>query len=408
MTSYYGENVSNLNLGKFGVFKYFVIFFILIWSLKIWFIDFTVLIIIFGMFLLLTSSEIRINKKINLLFFCIYFLLIYSLILIVFKTEGETSFFYPIKYLRVLISYFFIYAIIYYFFNENKIFDQGQVRKVIFALGYVLLLQPIFMVLQLVSLDFYYFMLGFMPTTGAFNGFRARGLMTGTSSGGQFLGYISIYFAFIAVKYNSKFFLLIFIGLLPLFPLSAIAGLVPYLFAFLYLIIYRFNLKRLVFILFLIFTFLVAVFTIFNQSENFQKGFTRILILIGDDEQHLSKSHPINSFNSLIRSIDLPDDGFQLLFGNAQPSKSTHATTNTDSGYFTNIHAFGLLGTLFLLFTISLFYFLTKSNFFLIFLVSYLIVFFKNDMSFGRIVFNYVFVIFSLFIINKNFRWFFR
>lgn len=369
-------------------FLLFFLIFFSVFKVQIGIFDFTIFSIALATFLVLIKSvRIEVNKHILLIFSSIYLIQLITLFLTLFSESSNL--FFALKYSRLMLSFVATY-IIYLFISHRY-----EYKKVVMQLGYVLVFHMILMWLQVFFPSFKEIVQDLFFSAGRDNWYRVTGLMNGTSSAGIFLGLSSIVILYLYLKYKEKKFLVFFIACLPLYPLSAITGLIISLIGS-GLLLYVFKAIKLGNIIkvglamaLLIYVFIASFYADieFLDDNGITSAQSRIMLLF-DDEVSIQHGNVIESTNTLTSTYELPENNHQFLFGNIQPSKSEFATTNSDAGIITNFHAYGLIGSVLLLFTLLLHALIAKNSLISILTLCYLVAYTKNDLLFGRIIYD--------------------
>lgn len=367
--------------------KLFLILFLLIFKLKIYLIDFSLIVFIISLIVLLKRKfKYNIEKRLMIIFFSILLIYIYSLIITLLSPHNNI--FYILKYSRVLVTLFSNYIIIKYLASKYNF------KELLVGIGNVLAFHLLIMWLQVFLPGFKNMLQKYLFSAGRDNWYRVTGLMNGTSSAGIFLGISAVIFMYIYLVYKKKKFLYFYILSLPMFPLSAITGLIlalvgGFLLNINKLVKFKFIFKLVLFILIFIMIFYSTYkldIEIFDRY-GITKAQDRIMLLFYDDV-NVQHGNIINSVNMLLKSYSFPDMNLNFIFGNIQPSKSKFATTYSDAGIIANFHAYGLFGLSVLLISLGLHAYLSKNRLIYILTLVYLIAFFKNDLLYGRIVYD--------------------
>lgn len=309
-----------------------------------------------------------------------------------------------LKYPRAIISFFSVCMIISFLVDRYR--GAVSAASIYFCLTRILLLHPLFMLLQLAFPDFNAWMATELPSYGAYHDERARGLAPGTSSGGQLLGFISLFYFWMAVRFRRPAFAVVATVFLPLFPLSALAGGVPWSLGFLYWFSCygAWNLRSAMkcgLVVILILGMLVGVMTLIRGFDLVENRLTdaavRVGALMGVHDEPVSHGDPRESVNNVIESYSLPPAGAlgQWLFGYMH-EKGGAATFNSDAGVVRFLHVYGVIGSGLMISIIAWFSYKSRNAFIWLFFLAYMILQVKNHMLFGRMVFDLFFAVFAL------------
>jgi len=371
------------------------IMFLLVYKFRVGIYDWTILAAVIAGYFALFDERILIERRVVYAFLGVGVLYVY-IIISTFIQIPDSSF-YALKYSRVFLSLISTYIILY------KLVNIYRISTLEYCLALVLLAHPLFMVIQASIPEIKYFWMELYWFTGHYHEHRVVGILNGHTSAGDFLGIISAYFAYITVKYKSKLFLIVFIGIAPLFLISSLTGGIIYLISFSYLFYSLTKNKNYEYMKYLVCMcfgvlggsiLLISVFPSAAQSLGISGGIRRITVIFVEDQT--ARDDPRGSFESLLRTSYPPSSRQDFIFGNLEPSATKAATTHTDSGLFASWHTLGIIGLSILLFSKILFAYVSKSLFIWVLTLLFIIVFIKNDISYSRIFFDYYIVAFLL------------
>jgi hypothetical protein len=373
----------------------FIVMFLLIYKFRFGIYDWTLLVASIAGLILIVDQKLIIEKKIMMGYIAVGTMYVYVLISAIIQRPA--SIFYVLKYSRVVLSLVGTYVVL------RKIASRYEIPTLEYCLGLVLLAHPLFMIAQAAIPELQSWWMNTYGFTGFYHSHRVVGFQNGHSSAGNFLGIISVYFAYISNKYESEFFLLVFVSITPLFLISSLTGGIVHVIATLYFFYSLVASRKYKYIKYMVlvgsvvligFAFSLTFLPNISQLLGLDDGLQRITVLF--IEEQTIRDDPSESFEALLETFYLPSDTFNLIFGNLELSKTEAATTNTDSGLFASWHAFGVIGLSILLVSKLLFAYVANSRFIWTLSIIYLIVVVKNDITYSRIFFDYYFVAFLL------------
>lgn len=361
--------------------------------------DFTLIVSFVSIAILAINNKIKLKKEIGVIACLLFLIWIYTIVSSFLQVEDDI--YYLQKYTRCIVSFFATYII------TQSLVKRYAHKDIELTIGYVLALNLTIMWLQVFSPELKASMQAILFEAGRNNWYRVTGLLNGTSSAGIFLGLSSIYFIYLYDNHKNKFFLLSYLFSIPMFPLSGMTGLIIStagiaIIAGKRLLGLCFIVKTLTILSFVLVLFIV----LFNTSSELldKYGITlaqkRVMVLF-DDDVDIQHGNPEKSVSALLRSYSLPKKENDILFGNLQPSKSDHATTSSDAGLITNIHAYGVVGLSLLIFTLSAHALMSRKKIIVALTIAYLIAFTKNDLLFGRIIYDLYILIFFVSVLSS-------
>lgn len=372
--------------------------FLTIFKFKFGPLDFTVLVFAISLVIL---AALKMRPKIKVKFLIVYFA--WSFILIIGGLNGDpTSAL--MSFIRFSLSFWSTFLIAHYFSNKISGYEFINIIAI------VLLFHPISLMTELIFPFQREFLSSIIEWEGKENILRVRGFFNSTSSGGNFLGFASIIWAYNFFINGRKWCIVPLLVSLILFPLSALTGLFLTIFGSAIIWFLKDQpLKKKFFVPVITIPSIVIVFlSIFflvkpnlNQESTSFRALdlieTRVALLLGSEEYSTNQGDPGASFKKLIDSFELPKE--DLLFGNGYESKSFMSTTYSDAGIIAKIHQYGFVGII-IIFMLA---FLVGSSNQLSFVLIcvWVLAFFKNDYLFSRYFFDLIFLI-SFF--NNNWK----
>jgi len=309
-----------------------------------------------------------------------------------------------LKYARVILSFFSICVIIWFLADRYR--HAISIDDIYSILAGILLLHPLVMLLQLLFPELNAWTASELPSEGAYHDERARGIARGTSSGGQILGLIALLYFWLAVRFkNIKFAVAgMLMGLL--FPLSALAGAVPWVLGVLYWGGWYGarnvrSMSRTIALVIIVVAVIVGAAALIRSpefvDERVADAWVRVGALAGMHVEPVSHGDPRQSLESLNESYSAPDlDAVgQWLFGNMH-EKGAGKTFRSDAGLVRFLHVYGVIGTVIMLGILTWFCLRGRNGYLWLFLAVYIVLQIKNHMLFGRTIFDLFFVIFAL------------
>lgn len=311
------------------------------------------------------------------------------------------------KFVRATVSFLCVAVLIWWLTRSYGRWEEF--RRFHYMLAGVLALHPVVMVAQLSIPELNIWMADNLESAGHFHVERARGLANGTSSGGAFLGFIGLYYFYLAHRYRSA---LLFVGalcLLPLYPASALAGLAPWSIGALYWLVRGgYGRKKELGLLFVGCAGLVMLFALsahyphFSVLDRVDMAGDRLAALVGDKPEPVSHGDPRRSLEKLKDSVSLPAQSrvWQWVFGNAHERGSARSF-QSDMGWVRFAHVYGILGTFLMIGGIVWFGFSARAVLPWLFILAFLVLQFKNHYLFGRMFFDLFFVWFSIAVMER-------
>lgn len=380
----------------------FVIVFFSIFKLQIGVFDFTLISLLLAfLFLIRYRGNLRINKNFAIILASLSLVLLYTLFITIILDSN--NYFFVLKYIRTIVSSISTFIIFYYLSKKNSF------RVIIETVGQVLVLNVTIMWLQVFSPSFKEMLQRYLFGEGRHNWYRVTGLLNGTSSAGIFLGLASLVILYVYLVTKKKKYLVAYILSFPLYPLSAVTGLIISIIGSI-ILLYKCGLIRATLIIKIsIFCFIfstIFVYTFYADIPFFDKyGITtaqKRIMLLFDDNITVDHGNILVSTRALSNTYNLPPYNMQMLIGNIQPSKSEFATTTSDAGIIVNLHAYGILGLILLLGTLAIHPILAKHPLVTALTLCYVILFFKNDLLYGRIIYDLYLSIFLIVVLSKK------
>lgn len=382
----------------------FLLFFLLVFRLRVDLYDLTIPLAFLSLFFLYHSQRLPLHFLSGFALLLAFSAYTY---IISIAQEPTVDSHILLKQPRVLLSYASVFIITWALLRNNPDISINAAHKTLAA---VLSLHPLILFLQVVIPSFNEWWAASFLATGAFNIERGRGLSPGTSAGGQILGFISLYYFYLPSRLDNPRYALAALLTLPLYPLSALAGLAPFTIGFLYWT-YSGGLRLVPFTKWAVGLLVVMAFTCFAYFidpdnllfQRLQQGLLRVFAGLGFYDSQVLHGDPRASQQSLLGSYSTPplDRPGQWLFGNAQeygPDK----TFSSDAGFVRFLHVYGITGTALAFFVIAWFVYTGKSILLFLFALSFFVLQYKNHMLFGRISFDLFFLWWTLSILERN------